>query len=98
MSHKEWIAASAFCSSHNIDISFVADLGEAGLLEISVIEDDILLPEDQLPGLERMVRLHYEMDVNVQGIETIHHLLSRMRQMHEEMRKLKSRLALYEQL
>ncbi|RYZ84003.1 MAG: MerR family transcriptional regulator [Proteobacteria bacterium] len=97
MSQQELIAASAFCSSHNIDIAFVAELSESGLLNTTVIEDSIYLLEDQLPELERMVRFHYEMEINVQGIETINHLLFRMQQMQEEMRSLRNRLYLYEQ-
>ena len=45
---------------------------------------------------EIMVRLYYEMDINMEGIETINHLLNRMNEMQQEIVKLQNRLGVYE--
>jgi chaperone modulatory protein CbpM len=98
MSNNEWIAASAFCSSHEIDVSFITSLSQSGLIETTVRDEGLFFNEDQLPELERMVRFYYEMDINLQGIETIQHLLFQIGQMQEEMKELKTRLHIYEQM
>jgi hypothetical protein len=45
-----------------------------------------------------MVRLHFDMDINIEGIETITHLLERIEQMQQEITQLKNRVGVYEHL
>jgi hypothetical protein len=90
------IPANEFCLNHNIEISFIRSLHETGLIEITTIEETIYIQAAQLQELERIVNLHYELDINLEGIETIHHLLQRINYMHDEITALKNRLRLYE--
>ena len=92
------VAASEFCRSHNVEISFLYSLSESGLLEITNVEETVFINQEQLPELEKLVRLHYDMDINLEGIEAIYHLLQQMKTMQDEMRVLKNKLALYEKV
>lgn len=83
------IAAHDFCVSHNVELSFLYSLSESGLVQITTIDEQIFITEDQLPGLEKWVRLHYDLDINIEGLEAIHHLLEQMKQMEEEMVRLR---------
>ena len=98
MTKEEMVAASEFCRSHNVEISFLYSLSESGLLEITNVEETVFISQEQLPELEKLVRLHYDMDINLEGIEAIHHLLQQMKTMQDEMRVLKNKLALYEKV
>jgi hypothetical protein len=49
-----------------------------------------------LGRLEKIVRLHFELDINLEGIETIAHLLERMEGMQEKIVQLTNRLKAYE--
>ena len=98
MTKEEMVAASEFCTSHNVEISFLYSLSESGLLEISNVVETVFISQEQLPELEKLVRLHYDMDINLEGIEAIHHLLQQMKTMQDEMRVLKNKLALYEKV
>ncbi len=98
MTNEEMVAAHEFCISHNVEISFLHSLGESGLLEIITIEEAAFINRDHLPELEKLVRLHYDMDINLEGIETIHHLLQQIKTMQNEMNALKNRLRMYERL
>jgi hypothetical protein len=42
------------------------------------------------------VRLHYDLDINLEGIEAITYLLNRVKNMQAEIIALKNRLRLYE--
>ena len=97
MQTEEMIAASEFCIHHNIDQSFLYSLKDAGLIEISITEEKIFVPESQLSNLEKLVRLYYEMDINLEGIETITHLLQRMHAMQQQIVELSNRLSRYEE-
>ncbi len=89
MDKNEMIAAHDFCVSHNVEMSFLYSLSESGLVQITTIDEQVYINEDQLPGLERWVRLHYDLDINIEGLEAIHHLLEQMKQMEEEMERLR---------
>jgi hypothetical protein len=43
-----------------------------------------------------MIRLHHELDINVEGVEAISHLLMLIEKMQEELTVVKNRLRLYE--
>lgn len=90
------IALDDFCKSQNIEISFITLLHQNGLIEITTIEESGFIDARQLQQLEKFIRLYYEMDINLEGIETITHLLQRVNAMHEEITALKNRLRLYE--
>ena|SRR5687768_12902441 len=98
MTNEEMVAADAFCISHNVEISFLHSLSESGLLEITAKEENVFIYQDQLPELEKLVRLHYDMDINLEGIEVVHHLLQQMKAMQDEMKVLRNRLGLYEKV
>jgi hypothetical protein len=90
------ISAKDFCVNHNIEISFIQSLQETGLIEITTIEDTGYIYANRLAELERMVRLHYELDINIEGIETIGHLLQRINDMNDQITSLRNRLVFYE--
>jgi len=98
MTNEEMVAAHEFCISHNVEITFLHSLCESGLLEITTVEEDVFINQDMLPELEKLVRLHYDMDINLEGIEVIHHLLQQIKAMQAEMRVLKNKLGLYEKI
>jgi chaperone modulatory protein CbpM len=98
MQTEEMIAASEFCIHHHIDQSFLYSLKDSGLIEISIVEEKIFVPVGQLSHLEKLVRLYYEMDINLEGIETITHLLQRMHTMQQQIIQLGNRLSRYEDL
>jgi hypothetical protein len=90
------IATNDFCTYHQVEYTFIDSLSDAGLIEIKVIGQKSFIPESELQKLERMIRLHHELDINLAGIEAITHLLQRVENMHEEMRLLRNRLQRYE--
>ena len=51
---------------------------------------------DHLAKFEKMRRLHEELEINIQGLEAISHLLGKVEQLQSENVKLKNRLGLYE--
>ena len=96
MQTSDLIAINEFCVNHNIEISFISSLQKSGLIEIITIKETGFINTSQLKDLEKFVRFYYELDINLEGIETITHLLRRMTSMQDEMIALKNRLRLYE--
>jgi hypothetical protein len=90
------IAVNEFCVNHNIQISFITSLQQIGLIEITNIDEAGFIDAGQLQHLEKIVRFYFELDINLEGIETIGHLLERIQAMQNEIITLKNRLRLYE--
>ena len=90
------IAVDEFCANHNIEISFISSLQQTGLIEITTIKETGFIDPNQLLQLEKIVRLYYELDINLEGIETINHLLRRISSMQDEIIALRNKLRIYE--
>jgi hypothetical protein len=43
--------------------------------------------------LEKFVRLHYDLDINLEGIETINYLLEKIEKMQREILELRNKTA-----
>lgn len=84
------IALDAFCTYEGIELAFVKALEERGLIELVVLESRHFLAPSVLPRVERLARMHYELDINLEGIEAISHLLDRMEQLQEELRRTRA--------
>ena len=91
------IAVNQFCINHNIDTSFINSLKETGLIEITTINESGFVDEDQLHQLEKIAHFFFELDINLEGIETVTHLLQRVQLLQVEISTLKNRLRLYEE-
>jgi chaperone modulatory protein CbpM len=86
------IATTDICTYHEVEYTFITSLQEAGLVELKVVDKTTYIPETDLQKLERMIRLHHELEINIAGIEAITHLLERVEQMQEEMRVLRNKI------
>ena len=69
---------------------------ENGLIDILFDEGRPCLTFSQLPDVERYSRMYYDLSINMEGIDVIHHLLERMDEMQREIRDLRTRLRMFE--
>jgi molybdopterin-guanine dinucleotide biosynthesis protein A len=90
------IAIDEFCAIHDIEISFISSLQQTGLIEITKKNDTEFIDINQLQQLEKLVRLYFDLDINLEGIETITHLLQRISSLQDEVISLRNRLQFYE--
>jgi chaperone modulatory protein CbpM len=86
------ITITTICTYHEVEYTFINSLGEAGLLQLQVVDQTPCIPESDLQKLEKMIRMHHELEINVAGIEAITHLLERVEQMQEEIRVLRNKV------
>lgn len=96
MSSKNIISVDQFCKHYGIDVSFIHSLIDHGLTEITIVENTPYIPGKRIKDIERMIRMHYDLDINMEGIEAISHLLDRMDSLQKELNAFKNRLLLYE--
>lgn len=96
METRDLILIEHFCANHEIDFSFINSLQEFGLIEVIIHEDNRYLQQEQLKDVEKMMRMHYDLDINMEGIDVISHLLKRIDTLQHELRITQNKLRLYE--
>lgn len=96
MKTENLITVSDFCVYHNVEFTFIDRLQEAGLIEVRVVDQTTCIPMDGIQKVERLARLHTQLDVNEPGIAVIDNLLNKLQIMEQEVAVLRSRLRIYE--
>lgn len=92
MEGQELISASEFCFHNQIEISFIHSLQEYGLVEVIHSEESEFLHANELSEIEKMMHLHYDLNINIEGIDVITHLLKRIERMQNELKHLSGKL------
>jgi len=98
MEKGDFIRTEEFCSNYHVEYSFISALESSGLIEITTIEQTGYISQSQLPELEKLMRLHYDLEINLEGIEAIAHLLNRNKSLQTTIHGLEEKLRLYETL
>ena len=96
METEDLIPIQEIITHHNVEITFIDSLHDFGLIEITTVEETRYVFKGQMSELEKMIRLHYELDINLEGIEAISHLLQRVNSLQEELVVMRNKLKVYE--
>ncbi|MFH6997097.1 chaperone modulator CbpM [Flavobacterium sp. FlaQc-57] len=97
MNNKDLIQIKQFCLYHEIENSFITELHNFGLVKIVILEEDEYLQPEQLPAVEKMIRLHYDLKINIEGIDAIANLLNKIEVLQQNLTATQNKLRLYEQ-
>jgi hypothetical protein len=92
MSSESLIRIETLMDHYSIEPAFLSFLEEMQIVSIVVMEEEKFMDESEIPGLERMLRLHYDLGINYEGLDAISHLLKRMTEMEREIKALRNRL------
>ena len=98
MENDELIGIEIICTQYQIEPSFIEELTDYGLLSIIETEDNRFVEKKMIRDLEKMIHFRYELGINLEGIDTILHILQRLESLQEEMIVLRNRLRFYEPL
>ena len=96
MENDELIRVELICSSYNIESAFIDSLLDFGLIDIMEMEQIRYLEKRRISDLEKMIHLHYDLNINLEGIDTITHLLNKLYTLQDELNQMRNRLRLYE--
>jgi hypothetical protein len=96
MNTEELIAIDVFCAKQEVETSFVLALHERGLVTITEVKQHYYVELEHLPRLEQLARMHYDLDINLEGIEALSHMLERVESLQQELRELREQMGRYE--
>jgi hypothetical protein len=96
MEERTFIPLTELCKVYQIDIVFFDSLAEYELVEIVEQNQVKQMPLTAIARFEQIVRLHHDLEVNLEGVDVILNLLSKVNTLEEERDNLKNRLSFYE--
>ncbi len=96
MENTDLILADDFCVHHHVSYTFISQLNDAGLIEVVTIDEQHFLPIEKLREIEKLTSFYTDLDINVEGIEVISHLLQQMKGLQQQLKEAQNRLGLYE--
>lgn len=96
METQNLISIQQFCKHYSIPTAFINDLKEYELIEVIVENDDHYLKITQITEVEKMIRLHYDLNINLEGVDVIYTLLNQVNALKKEVSDLQNKLKFYE--
>jgi chaperone modulatory protein CbpM len=85
---QERISREDVVKHYNIEVHFLDSLEEFGLLKTFEENDVKYIYFEELANLERFANWHYDLEVNLPGLEIIHNLLNKIDNLLRENRNL----------
>ncbi|WP_158839900.1 chaperone modulator CbpM [Polaribacter sp. L3A8] len=95
METQNLISIQQFCKHYSIPKTFINELKEYELIEVIVENDDHYIKITQITEVEKMIRLHYDLNINLEGVDVIYNLLNQVSTLKKEITDLQNKLSFY---
>lgn len=96
MDTNDLISIQRFCKHYNVPNSFIDKLYEYELIEIIETKNELCIYKTQIKDVEKIIRLHFELDINMEGVDVIYNLLRQIDALKTDIDRLNNRLRIYE--
>jgi hypothetical protein len=96
METQKLISIQQFCEHYKISTAFINDLKEYELIEIIVTDNQDYIKITHITQVEKMIRLHYDLNINLEGVDVIYNLLNQVDSLKKEITELQNKLNFYE--
>ncbi|MFC0427053.1 chaperone modulator CbpM [Chryseobacterium scophthalmum] len=90
---SERISREELVQIYNIEITFFDELVDSGLLNIETDNEIRYLMYEDLPTFERFANWHYDLEINLPGLEVINNMLQKMKNLNQVNRELMQKLS-----
>ncbi|GAB0157203.1 hypothetical protein CHRYSEOSP005_24740 [Chryseobacterium sp. Alg-005] len=90
---SERISREELVKIYNIEITFFDELVDCGLLNAQTENDILYIDYEDLPAFERFTNWHYDLEINLPGLEVIHDMLQKMEDLKKKNRELMKKLS-----
>ncbi|WP_055448613.1 chaperone modulator CbpM [Lacinutrix mariniflava] len=98
MKTQDLISIKNLCSYYKIPQSFLDTLYDYQLIEIQTLDNGIYIQKTQIRDVEKIIRLHYDLEINIEGIDVIFNLLNQIEILQLENIQLKNQLKTHKEL
>lgn len=92
----ELITITEYCIKYDIEPEFIISLEDSGIISLTIVESEKYIHIRQFGELDRYIHLHYDLQINIEGIDAIRHLLEKVDAMQQEIQELKNQLHIHQ--
>ncbi|TDT45109.1 MerR-like DNA binding protein [Maribacter spongiicola] len=96
MDSENYIQIELYCEQTQTPLEFIDDLLEFEMIEVQRIENKLYVQSHFITEIERIYRLRKDLGINMEGIDTLNHMLEKVNRLEQEVRLLRNRLTIYE--
>ena len=94
--NPDLILISEFCVYHHIGTDFIYLLEQRGLIKTETVQQTVYVQSEQLPRLEKFVRLHQDLAIHPDDLDVVNDLVERLENLQQQITHLQNRLVFYE--
>ena len=96
MRENKFFEIDQLCSKYEVEVSFFEHIEGMGLIEFVVVNEQRCLHHKKLNALEKILRLHKDLEINMEGIDVIFNLLEQIDTLQAELVSVKNQLKRYQ--
>lgn len=96
MEEIKLITIEQISNEYGVPLSFMEALEEIQLIEVEILNELKYIRESNLHEVEKLIRLHFELNINLEGLDVINNLLNQVKELQSENIQLRNRLKMYE--
>ncbi|GGD42582.1 chaperone modulator CbpM [Muriicola marianensis] len=96
MAKDELFPVVRLCELYNLEAAFFEELGEFGMIDLRIYRGERCIHQDALQKVEKIIRIHRDLHVNLEGIDVVMNMLRRQEELEERILRLNNRLRRYE--
>jgi hypothetical protein len=91
MEQENFVLLTQFCKHHAIEDSFIISLDDHSIIELFKNENEMYLHIDSIDKIEKIIRLHVDLSINIEGIDVILQLLDKIDVLENELKHIKNK-------
>ena len=92
MELENLLSLDIFCDHYRIDPTFIESLNDLEIIELISVNGETYLHHDSLEKTEKIIRLHLDLSINLEGIDVILQLLDKIDNLENELAAVKNDL------
>jgi hypothetical protein len=96
MKSKEYFPVGQLSERYDLEVAFFRELWEIGLVELDDFEGELCIHQEALYQVEKIIRIHRDLHVNLEGIDVVMNILRRQEELEAELLRLTNKLRRYD--
>jgi hypothetical protein len=96
MKPQHLISIQQFCEHYGVTEAFMNQLLSYELIKIIITDDIHFIEITQINEVEKMIRLYYDLNINLEGVDVIYNLLNQVDALKKEITTLQNKIRFYE--
>ena len=97
MNKEKLVEINVLCVHYEVEMSLFSELHDFGIIDMLTIKDLYFIHEDEIGVVEKVIRMQRELNLNLEGVDTVFNLLDKINELQTELSNVKNRLQLYEE-